>query len=60
MQALLHFRFSVAVESAVIHKEEFFQCGYLDLWVCFESSEVEHFSICPVSDSELDAIVIML
>ena len=45
--ALLHFRLSVAVESAVIRKEEFPQCGYLDLCVRFESSEVEHSSIYP-------------
>ena len=31
IHALLHFHFSVAVKSAVIHKEEFSQCGYLHL-----------------------------
>ena len=55
---VLHFRFSTAVESAVFRKEEFPQCGYLYLCVCFESSEVEHSSICPVS--ELDVMVIIL
>ena len=58
IHALLHFRFSVAVESAVIRTEELSQSGYLDLCVCFESSEVEHSPICPVP--ELDAIVITL
>ena len=58
IHALLHFRFGVAVESAVIRKEEFSQCGYLDLSFCCESSEVEHSSICSVP--KLDAIVIML
>ena len=58
IHALLHFRFSVAVESAVIRKEEFSQCGYLHLSLCFESSEVEHSSICSVL--QLDAIVIIL
>ena len=38
IHTLLHFRFSVAIESAVIRKEEFSQCGYkIDLCVCFES-----------------------
>ena len=45
IHALLHFRFSVADESAVIRKEEFSQCGYRHLSLCFESSEVEHSSI---------------
>ncbi len=58
IQALLHFRFTVAVKSAVIRKEEFSQCGYRHLCVCFESSEVEHSSICSVL--QLDAIVIIL
>ena len=40
IHALLHFRFSVAVKSAVVRKEEFSQCGYLHLCLCFESSEV--------------------
>ena len=43
VHALLYFRFSVAVESAAISKEEFSQCGYPDRCVCFESSEVEHY-----------------
>ena len=54
IHALLHFHFSVAVKSAVIHKEEFTQYGYLHLCLCFESSEVEHFSMCSVL--QLDAI----
>ena len=58
MHALFYFCFSVAVESAVIGMEELFQYGYLDLCVCFESSEVEHSSICSVH--EFNAIVIML
>ena len=58
IHALLHFRFSVAVKSAVIRKEEFSQCGYLHLCHCFELSEVEHSSICSVL--QLDAIVIIL
>ena len=58
IHALLHSRFGVAVESAVIRKEEFSQRGYLDLSFCCESSEVEHSCICSVP--ELDAIVIML
>ena len=29
IQVLLHFRFSVAVESAVIGKEDFSQCDYI-------------------------------
>ena len=37
IHTLLHFHLSVAVESAVIRKEEFSQCGYLHLCVCFES-----------------------
>ena len=37
--ALLHFCFSVAVESAVIRKGEFSLCGYLHLSLCFESSD---------------------
>ena len=56
IHALLHFHFSVAVKSAVIRKEDFSQCAYLHL--CFESSEVEHSSICFVL--QLDAIVIIL
>ena len=35
-------------------------CGYLDLCVCFESCDVDHSVICPVSHSELDALVILL
>ena len=58
IHALLHFRFSVAVEGAVIRKEELSQCGYLRLSLCFESSEVEHSSICSVL--QLDAIIIIL
>ena len=58
IHALLHFRFSVAVKSAVIREEEFSQCGYLHLCLCFESSEIEHSSICSVL--QLDAIVIIL
>ena len=58
IHALLHFRFSVAAKSAVIRKEKFSPCGYLDLCVCFESSEDEHSSMCSVS--HLDAIVIIL
>ena len=57
IHALLHFRFGVAVERAVLRKKEFSQCGYLDLCVCFESSKFDHYSIYSVS--ELDAIVIM-
>ena len=45
IHTLVHFRSSVVVESAVIRKEEFSQCGYLHLCLCFESSEVEHSSI---------------
>ena len=40
IHALLNFPFSVAVESAVISKEEFSQCGHLDLCVCVESSAI--------------------
>ena len=58
IHALLHFRFSVAVESAVIRKEEFSQRGYLHLSLCVKSSEVEHSSIC--SARQLDAIIIIL
>ena len=58
IHALLHFHFSVAVKSAVIRKEELSQCGYLHLCLCFETSEVEHSSICFVL--QLDAIVIIL
>ena len=58
IHTMLHFRFSVAVKSAVIRKEEFSQCGYLQLCVCLETSEVEHSSICSVL--QLDAIVIIL
>ena len=58
IHALLNYRFSVAVKSAVIRKEEFFQCGYLHICVCFESSEVEHSSICSVL--QLDVIIIIL
>ena len=58
IHALLHFHFSVAVKSAVSHKEEFSQCGYLHLCLCFESSEVEYSSICSVL--QLGAIVIIL
>ena len=46
IHTLLHFRFSVAVKSTVIPKEELYQ-----------SSEVEHSSICSVL--QLDAIVII-
>ena len=61
IHALLHLRFSVAVESAVIRKEEFSQCGYLRLSLCFESSEVEHSSIILLcSVLQLDAIIIIL
>ena len=45
IHTLLHFRFRVAVKSAVIRKEEFSQCGYLQHCLCFEPSEVEHSSI---------------
>ena len=31
----LNFRFCVAIENAVISKEEFSQCGYLHPCVCF-------------------------
>ena len=55
---LLHFRFSVAVKSAVIRKEELLQCGYLHICACFKSSEVEHSSPCSVL--QLDAIAIIL
>ena len=58
IHTLLHFLFSVAVKSAVICKQEFSQCGYFHLCVCFESSEVEHCSVCSVL--RLDAIVIIL
>ena len=58
IHALLHFRFSVVVESAIIRKEEFSQCSYLDIGVCFESSDVEHSSIYSVP--ELEAIIIMM
>ena len=58
IHALLHFRFSVAVKSAVIRREECSQCGYLHHSHCFESSEVEHSSICSVL--QLDAIIIIL
>ena len=60
IHALLHFRFNVAVVSAAIRKDEFSQCGCLDLCVCVESSEVEHSSICSVPVLQLDAIVIIL
>ena len=42
IHSLLHFRFCVAIENAVIGKEEFSQSGYLDPCVCCESSAVEH------------------
>ena len=60
IHTLLHFRFSVAVKSAVILKEEFSQCGYHHLCLCFESSEVEHSFISSVGLLQLDAIVIIL
>ena len=59
MHALLHFRFSVAVERIVVSKEVFSQCGYLAIIsLCFESSEVEHSSVCQIF--ELDAVVSIL
>ena len=58
IHALLHYRFGAAVESAVIRKEEFSQCGYYDLCFCCESSEIEHSSMSSLP--KLDAIVIML
>ena len=56
IHALLHSHFSVSVK--VIRKEKFSQCGYLHILLCFESSEVEHSSICSVL--QLDAIVFIL
>ena len=55
IHVLLHFRFSVAVKSAVIRKEEFSQCGYLHLCLCFESSEVEHSVEAVTTDSWCDS-----
>ena len=55
IHALLHFRFSAAVKSTVICKEESPRGGYLHLCVCFESSEVEHSSTRAVLRSGLSA-----